>query len=303
MEITYQVIIDYLTKKEPKKDIDNNNNNNNNNNNINNKHIFTHSKNFPDIFYSILGDNFYKYGITTSHNNTNISFWSSLLTLLDKDFMKPIDNEEINIINNIKNQFIEKYNSSIKTIDKNDIKERFKLEPDYYVLQYVVDILDINFIILDFDNNDFKVLYKSDELNMWKQSMLFAKNNNFWEPIMRNKNNENERFFDVNDNSIKKIFQLKDLKYYEDKKEIKINTNILDVIISEKNKLAKKPQIMIDTSKKSDYTDLNKTKLSKMKIADLLVITDKMGIQLSKKPKKNDIVTSILAKIKILNNI
>jgi hypothetical protein len=185
----------------------------------NQKHIFQYSKNFPEVFKKYLGDNFYKYGMTVyDSNKNNISFWSSLITLLDKQFMKSIDNEEINIINNIKNQFINCYSKAslskeLKTFDKNDFKERMKLEPDYYILQYIIDILDIKFIIFDFDKLELFTLYKDSMMNPYKQTFLFSKTKSFWEPIMTNKNKcDIIRYFDINDIIIVKIFQSNDLK-------------------------------------------------------------------------------------------
>ena len=109
---------------------------------ITQKNIFNYSKSFPDIFKNLLSDKFYRYGITIyDNNNYNISFWSSLLTLIDKKFIIPLNHNEISIINEFKFQLIEKYKKSIisnflKQFDKNNIRERMKLEPDIYILQY-----------------------------------------------------------------------------------------------------------------------------------------------------------------------
>jgi hypothetical protein len=76
--------------------------------------IFNYSKTFPDIFKNLLSDKFYRYGITIyDNNNYNISFWSSLLTLIDNNFLIPFNNNEISIINDFKFQLVEKYKRSI----------------------------------------------------------------------------------------------------------------------------------------------------------------------------------------------
>jgi hypothetical protein len=344
MEITYDIIIKYLAPNnkdtineipiveslDDSKDIKNNNDKLTQIEYTNQKHIFTYSKKFPDIFKKFLGDNFYKYGISIyDSEKNNISFWASLLTLLDKKFITPIDNDEITIIKNIKNQLLENYSklslsNILKKFEKNDFKERMRLEPDYYILQYVVDILDINFIIFDFDKLELYTLYKDDKLNPWKQTLLFAKYKNFWEPIMTNKSKGNiKRFFDINDVYIKKIFLSNTLKYYEDNKEYIIQTNILDIIIHEKKELTKEHKIIVDITDnkiseseiddeliinsnesifiKEDindkYKDLNKTKLTKMKVIELLKISDELNLKLNKKTKKDIIITNILSKI------
>jgi hypothetical protein len=99
MEIDYNIIIKYLSKKQVKKEV----------NFITQKNIFNYSINFPDKFKELLNDKFYRYGITINDNdNNNISFWSSLLTLIDKNFMIPYDNDELILINQFKTQIIEK---------------------------------------------------------------------------------------------------------------------------------------------------------------------------------------------------
>jgi hypothetical protein len=45
-----------------------------------------------------------------------------------------------------------KLSSILKSFDKNDLRERFKLDPDICILQYVVDILDINLLIFVMDD-------------------------------------------------------------------------------------------------------------------------------------------------------
>lgn len=319
MEITYETIINYLTnnKNDIKKEEEQVK--------YNMKHIFTYIKDFSEQFNKLLGHDFYKCGVTVyDKNKINISFWTSLLTLLDKNFTTTIENDEDNIINNLKNQFLSKYNFQIGKQsyenDKNHMKEMFKMEPDFNTIQYVVDILDINIIIFDFVTNDIKLLYKDNTMNPWKQTLLFANNMNFWEPIMTS----SKRLFDINNHFIKKIIMSNNLSYYQNKKNVNIMTNILDIIIDEKNKLSSNKKITIKTEKilteseeeivstkdifiKEDINDkllinsnkLNKSKLNKMKIVDLTELSKVLGLIVDKKAKKDSIIANIMEKLKI----
>ena len=229
MEINYDLIIKYLVKKTDnakpkiKSDIF-----------ITQKSIFNYSTNFPDKFKELFTDKFYRYGITThDYENTNISFWSSLLTLIDKNFIIPYNNDEFSLINQFKNQLVEKYmksklSSFNKSFDKNDFRERMKLDPDVHILQYISDVLDINLLIFDFETLNVYTIYHKDMMNPWKQTILLSKFKNYWEPIMMIKNkSETKRLFDYNDNVIKKILHTDNLiEYYEKNKEhIKSNVS------------------------------------------------------------------------------
>ena len=342
MEINYDLIIKYLVKKsvtcDTNIDIDtnnskqnNNSNNNNNNSFITQKNIFNYSVNFPDKFKNLLTDKYYRYGVTLYDNeNNNISFWSSILTLIDKNFIIPYTTDEIESINQFKTQLIDKYSkpklsSFLKQLDKNDFRERFKLESDINVLQYIVDILDINMLIYDFESENIYSIYHKDIMNPCKQILMFAKYKNFWEPIMVVKSKgTTQRLFDMNDLIIKKILYGGNIKYYEGekiKKQFVIFENVDDIINMEKLKL-KIPVIeTIDINNETDESNstvktdsdidlfvendeleeikkLNKTKMNKMKIADLFEISNKLNLLIIRKnPTKAILIDSILTKI------
>ena len=105
------------------------------------KSILNYATNFPNKFRELLTDKFYRYGVTTyDMEKNNVSFWASLLTMIDKNFLIPYNNDELSMISMFKNSIIDMYKKSmlssfLKEFDKNDIRERFKLEPDIYVLQ------------------------------------------------------------------------------------------------------------------------------------------------------------------------
>lgn len=321
MEINYDLIIKYLVKK-----TDNIKPKNKLNTFITQKSIFNYSINFPDKFKELFTDKFYRYGITThDYENNNISFWASFLTLIDKNFIIPYNNDEFSIINKFKNELVEKYmksklSSLIKSFDKNDLRERMKLDPDIYILQYITDILDINLLIFDFESTNIYSVYHKDMMNPWKQTILLSKFKNYWEPIMMVKNkSETQRLFDYNDNVIKKIIHTENLIEYFEKnksdKEFMFIDNINDVLLIEKKKLKIPETQLIEDSDSSVKTDdennvfvkkeelekinkLNKSKINKMRVQELWDIIGKLNIVIEKKnPTKAILMDSILNKI------
>jgi hypothetical protein len=330
MDINYEIIIKYLSKKVI--NVNDKQKYNQQTSFITQKNIYTYSHTFPAKFKELLTDKFYKYGITVYDNeNNNISFWSSIITLLDKNFIIPYINDECELINQFKLQLIELYNKKllsdfIKKYDKNDLRERFKLNPDLIVLQYIVDILDINIIIFNFKTETINVLYSKDIMNPWKQSILLANDDMFWEPIMCIKSkNTIIRLFDYNSQTFKKIINNNLITYLDGsiigKKFICIN-NLSDIIEIEKKKLnimSKESKLLLDNNsdssvhtdediddnkivnifiKEDDFYGLNKTSMNKMKISELIILTNKLNIVITKKnPTKAILMESILNKI------
>jgi hypothetical protein len=245
MEINYDIIIKHLCGKYTKSH--NKENNKDTNTFQTQKNIYTYATTFPNVFKELFSDKFYRYGITTHDNeHNNISFWSSILTVLDKNFLIPYSSDEISLINQFKTQLINlldknKLSDFIKKLDKNDMRERFKLNPDIMVIQYVADILDINLWIFDFKCEKINVVYPKDIMNPWKQSVLLANYDIYWEPIMCLKSKGHvTRLFDYNNQVFKKILYLDNVTYLESKsigKEYIYIDNILDVIKQEKQKL------------------------------------------------------------------
>lgn len=265
MEINYETIISYLSK--------------NNSKNINipfitQKNINSYVKPlitkptsetdmsiFPEVFKNVLTESFFRYGITVNDNdNNNISFWSSIITILDKQFVFPLSytHTEYEIINQFKTQLIDLYNPQllcefIKQYDKNDIKERFKLNPDFIVIQYIAEVLDINIIIFDFKDETIKAVYPQDEMNPWKQSILLANYDLFWEPIMCKKSKGTIiRLFDYNNPVFKKIINA-DITYLNEliiKKKFNFINNIQVVIANEERIL----KLNKDNSKSQQHT-------------------------------------------------
>lgn len=241
MEINYDIIIKYLVKSHQ-----NNSKKKQSNTFSSQKNIFNYSVNFPDKFKNMLTDKFYRYGVTLYDNeNNNISFWTSILTLLDKNFMIPYLNDELEMINTFKNQLLDKCSKNnlsqfLKIIEKDELRTRLKLEPDINILQLVIDVLDINIIIFDFETTNLFGLFKRDILNPWKQTLFLANYQNFWEPIMVVKSKgETQRLFDYHDQIFRKILTY-DIKYYQSEKinkEFIYSDDLADIINQEKKKL------------------------------------------------------------------
>jgi hypothetical protein len=177
MEINYDLIIKYLVNKDKTNKLTNTF--------TTQKNIYTYSTEWNDKFKELFTDKFYRYGVLINDNdNNNISFWASIIMLLYEEFIIPYNEDEITIINDFKNQLLEKYSNKklsnfIKGFDKNDFRERFRLIADNNVLQYIVDILNINIIILDFKNIIIKSVYSDESLNPWKQTIILSNYDNY----------------------------------------------------------------------------------------------------------------------------
>ena len=219
MEINYDLIIKYLVNKDKTNKLTNTF--------TTQKNIYTYSTEWNDKFKELFTDKFYRYGVLINDNdNNNISFWASIIMLLYEEFIIPYNEDEITIINDFKNQLLEKYSNKklsnfIKGFDKNDFRERFRLIADNNVLQYIVDILNINIIILDFKNIIIKSVYSDESLNPWKQTIILSNYDNYWEPVMMlNTKNEVQRLFDYNNVVIKKILYTNNLIIYNSSDKI-----------------------------------------------------------------------------------
>lgn len=285
MEINYELIIKYLSGNNIKEKID-----------IftTQKNIYNYSITWPEQFKNLFTDKFYRYGVTINDSdNNNISFWASIVTLLYDEFIISYTDDEITIINNFKSQILDKYNSKnlssfIKKLDKNDFRERFKLCPDNNVLQYIVDILNINLLIFDFKDNTIKAVYPDEIMNPWKTILLLSNHDNLWEPIMlNNSKGETQRLFDHNNIIIKKILYTPDLiKYYSEDKTFNISTDINFIIENENSK--------INNVSISDKYDLKK--LKKMKLSELNEVIKELEIIVTEKRPTKEILINLIIK-------
>jgi len=264
-EITYDIILEYLTKKK--------------NSFITNKHNC--NNNFNNKFSSILTSEYYRYGINiydSASKKNNISFWSSLLILLKEDYLINID--DFSLITEYKNNLIENYNKKIssflKKYEKNDFREYLKLNPDIIIIQYVVDILNINIIIFDFnENSEDKIytVYKTDIMNPELDTILLANCETFWEPIM----NKDKKKFNYDDDIIKNILNQK-VEYYSSEN---INKKFLLSLNNEK-------------CKQNDTNNNSRSKFERKKKVDLIKILENNNISFPKKNTNKQLIDIII---------
>ena len=312
--MNYNLIIKYLSKQKPFIT-----NKGEYNNNFPEK--FKDNKCLDNTFNKCLDNTFYRYGVTTYNNDKlNISFWSSLLTILDKSFLIPIDNDELYLVKKFIDDIVEKK----KHID---MKERVKLVPNSQVFEFVADVLNINLLFLDFKNLTFNVIYPNLYLNPWNKICIFAKNDDFFEPVMSKEN----RYFTFDNDIIKNLFLNNDITYFdnikeyilldtkekvqekEDEASVKINTKYkktlelvdnIKVVKTNKiheeitnNKETKEITDAIQNNKEEilvDYSHLNKTKLNKMKMDELTELYNKLKLEKNNKMLKADMINNIL---------
>ena len=290
MEINYDTIIKYLTK--------------NINTFSNKKTILTYSDKFCSKFSNLLQNKFYKYGISINDDkNKNISFYTSLLTLLNKDFVSFDNNEEINEINKFKsflNDSVKSFSPSIYL--KNYLNENKLVNTDLlnnldiFYFQTIVEVFDINMLILDFNDENIYSLYPDNHYNPWKPTLLFAKYNDWWEPIIYEV--KTKRTFSYNDIQIKKLLTESQIEYYcKDiiKKDFIMDDNINNII----NEL--KPEQRPEEVDENNNTFIKPEKvghdfvtLNKLTKNDLSEICKTNNIKINTKMLKKELIELIM---------
>jgi hypothetical protein len=223
MDISYDIIIKYLSK-----------NNNEKINFSNKKHIISYIDKFPEKFSNLLQNKFYKYGITIlNKNNVNISFYTSLLTLLNNKFLTFTFDEELEYLKRFKLDIKDNIDSYIFSnyfenwLIKDKICKKDIIDNTKYCIQLLSEIFDINILILDFKNKNIKIAYADEKCNPWKPIILLSNYEELWEPVMY----DSKRTFTYND--IKKLLCDGNIKYYEENlinKPYILNENIKIII-------------------------------------------------------------------------
>ena len=131
MEINYNLILKYLLpNKVEDKSFESK------------KNMMIFSDSFPSIYKELLGDKFYRIGVTQMYDNINISFFTSFLTLIADNYMTLLESEEMTNINKLINEVLEDINnnnipSSLKDIVKGALKK--------YVKEKETKIIDLNY--------------------------------------------------------------------------------------------------------------------------------------------------------------
>jgi hypothetical protein len=292
MEISYDIIIKYLSK-----------NNNEKINFSNKKHIITYCDKFPDKFSNLLQSKFYKYGVTIlNKNNVNISFYTSLLTLLNNKFLTFTFDEELEYLKKFKNNIKENIDSHVfsnyfenwlasNKIDKKDIIDNIT-----YCIQLLSEILNINILIFDFKNKNIKITYSDESCNPWKPTIILSKYDELWEPIMF----DSKRTFSYNDINIKKLLNDGEIEYYESdtiNKKYILNENIKTLIDDIQIKFTQSAElfdstetfIKIETKDNDEINTLNKKNKN-----ELIDICKLKNIKVTTKMLKKEIIELIL---------
>ena len=289
MAINYDLILKYLVKEEKEKELSF----------TNQKNFMTYSDKFPNEFKNILGDKFYRMGVTQNNDQKNISFYTSLITLLDNNIMSITDEEEIHKVN----EFVSDINNKIKVlpeyvkqIPKEVIKKNLKdKESNIWIYELIANYLKLNFIIFDFKTLEILTIYYGDVMDPWRTCLFLAKNENSWEPI---RNNE-KKFFSYNDNVLKKILSQSsiNIKYFNHKiikKDFAIFDNleelVNDITKSEHND-DEKDTIFIKTETEIKMSEEKLNKMTKLELITHLKLLNKKPLS---KATKKDLILLIL---------
>ena len=286
MAINYDLILKYLVKEEKETF-------------TNQKNFMTYSDKFPNEFKNILGDKFYRMGVTQNNEQKNISFYTSLITLLDNNIMSITEEEEKYKVN----EFLSDINNKIKVlpeylkqIPKDVIKKNLKdKESNIWIYELIANYLKLNFIIFDFKTLEILTIYCGDVMDPWRTCLFLAKNENSWEPI---RNNE-KKFFSYNDNVLKKILSQNsiNIKYFNHKiikKDFAIFDN-LEELVNDITKLEhsddEKNTIFIKTETEIKMSEEKLNKMTKLELINHLKLLNKKPLS---KATKKDLILLIL---------
>ena len=296
MEINYNLIIKYLGNKKTEETFSSL------------KNIMTTSDKFPSEFRGLLGDKFYKIGVTSIFEKKNISFYTSIMTLLDDDFMTLDLDEEKHKVSNLIDvlQNLNDMPDNLKEISKGAIKKYIKeVDTNIWIMELLVHKMKINILILDFDTMNIQTVYPGLVMNPWRPFFLLAKQNNNWEPI---RNNE-KKSFSYNDNFIKKIINY-GISYYDEaiiKKEFVLVDNLQEIIEEfNDNKLdneikdygdkleSTSEEESNETFIKKEINLLSESKLNKMTKPDLIKYMKELDLKPNSKLSKKDLIKTVL---------
>ena len=273
MEISYKTILEYLSPETTCK-----------NNYPANKGDMVSSKFFPNKFKLLFQDenNFFRYGI---YNKKNMSFFSSLLTLLDDKFLTFDDEEVFNycekFIHEIRTKIFEKgFKFEFKNKFSKDIlrdrADSLKLD-DGILIQLIVQILSINIVIFNFEDEKIYTLFEGDFMDPWKNTLLLALKDNIWEPIFSDK-----KKFSFNDSFLKNILTQNEILYFNEENFNK-SYSLLDRPIENINDNKNFFNKIIESDSEEDHLQtiknmkLNKTKIRNMKREDIYDILSKVN--------------------------
>ena len=281
MKITYDTIIEYLCS------------NNQNYSFITKPNIIKFIDSDTNYILNSKFNGFFRMGMLVyNKDDTNISFFTSLLFLMNKDFIYMDDDEKIKNVNKIINEMRNYWNTKFK-----NNKNFTKTDGEKIILKYQTNKLEekdisnflemicfcfkINIMRLDYKNNKLEIHYfkkfKEGELNIYYPTIILSNYNNFWEPVY----NSNNKLFELKN----KIF-----KFATDKYKIK---NVNDIL--QESGIIKKENKSSFLSKDELTPLLQKSKLNKMKKDELINLANSLNIDINVKSTKKIIIENILS--------
>ena len=232
-QITYQMIIDYLSP---------------NKNHVNDKetssfptkeNIVININDFPKKIKRFFNKNFFRYGILCyDENHDNISFYASILSCLDSTFLTMNKKNKLSLINvfkkKLKNDFIneklfKKYNYSQFNISEKILLNDIEKKTSLIVIQSIIDYLNINIILFNFDDKKRYLLHSKEVFNVYYPTLLLGYSNGYYEPIFTNK----KKMFTYNDKIIRKILKNNLIKMSLDDNTEFVTNNDVNLIINE----------------------------------------------------------------------
>jgi hypothetical protein len=230
--------------------------------------IMKYSSEFS-FFKDNFDDSFYRYGVyQTNKDLENISLYSSIIFCIDDKYFNLTQDDILDRVNQFK--------------QIGDIKN-------------IVNSLNLNIIVFDFEKQTKSFYYNGEFFNLFKNTILLAKYENNWEPICSN----DTKIFSY---AHPKINIFKNKIIYTDS-DIQFNDNIDEIIHMEFNQNIKNEECNESfTTPKYIYKNLTKNKLNKMKKEDIMQIINDLEIDnnklylkpSNKKPTKNDLIHIIL---------
>jgi len=290
--ITYDKIIQYLCPTEKKNSL----------NFPNKPNLIINYDEFPSAVKPYFNKNFFRYGVRSfDKDGENISFWYSVLCIIDKLFLTLDKDEQDRRVEYIKTHLIneviksgnyQKYGYNYTGLTKSTIIEKLKEKLSCLSIQIFCDVFKINIICVNFETGD-KYLYFSNKIcNAFYPCLILSYYNDFYEPILYGKD---KKYFTYNDKILEKLFiGIKINQIGNLQKELNIENNIIN-IINEMIKFdngSEEPEIKIDKTK---YQTLTESKLNKKRKNELLDIAKDLQLNLGdlQSKTKNQIISQI----------
>lgn len=276
MEINYSTIVQYLCSEDSSSD-----------ENVKKfstvKNIMVSSDDFKytKFLKDISKKTFYRYGVTRyNYEQVNISFITSFLTLIDKNFITMDKKEEMSHINSfcqrIKEKILGKFKFGVSKFQKPVLLDRLaqlKFD-DGIMIQLISQVLGINFIIFDYKEENINCIFDGDYMNPWRVTIFMAKHDNDWEPLFCDK-----KMFSYNDSYLKKILTTEEIQYYNSDylgKDYSLMDNI-NVLLDEEN---------IEDFSNDEDSDSMKDIVSENKSSQKLSLSESDSMELESETKE-----------------